>query len=117
MKDAFDMFFKAWKEDNPQAEEYLPFDLQDFFLAGMEAFREVIWHSALMQPESRKTIVAWSEGDCEISYGGGQVLSGHWAYASDLFSEEMMDELIERETEIAAWQEAEKRQEFPEYPD
>jgi hypothetical protein len=102
---AFQEHFNAWKTHNPQAEEYLPFDLMDFFRGGVEAVKEMIWHQPEEIPESGKTIVAVDaeDGECHISYGGGMIEKGHWAYAEDLFCYDMMDQVTEKEQELEAW--------------
>ena len=103
--DAFDAFYAQWKAQNPQADQYLPFDLQEFFVAGIEAARETCWHSPDEIASLGKTIIAHDpeSGEMEVSYCGGQIDRGFWAYAEEVFSEEMLMTIHEREAELAAW--------------
>ena len=109
---AFKAFYEAWIVHNPHADEYLPFDFHEFFTAGGEAHRESVWHLPEEVPEHGKTIVGIDveTGTCELSYGGGYITSGCWAYAQDLLNEDMMRGVREREAEIKAWVDEEQRQ-------
>ena len=113
--DAFQTFYKYWEEKTPHSSEYLPFDLLDFFKAGIEAARELTWHNAEEDPGYGKTVVAHDVdgGDMEVSYGGGRIERGKWAYAEEIFSTEMMETVREREADLAAWLEG-RRQREPE---
>ena len=103
--DAFDAFYTNWRRQNPQNDQYLPFDLQDFFIAGLEFAKESCWHTADETPSLGKTILAHEpeSGRTELSYCGGQIDRGFWAYAEEVFSEEMLMTIHEREAELAAW--------------
>ena len=111
--DAFQAFFTYWKEKTPHANEYLPFDLMEFFKAGIEVARELAWHGPEEKATMGRTIVAHDNesGETEVSYGGGRIQRGKWAYAEDVFSSEMMSVIREREAEIEAWLEHERQRE------
>lgn len=110
VRDAFQAYYSYWAEKTPHSSEYLPFDLFEFFKAGIEAFKELVWHESSEDPGYGKTIVAHdaSGGDVEISYGGGKINRGKWAYADEIFDTDSMETVHEREVEIAAWLEGKR---------
>ena len=109
---AFRQFYDSWREQNPhEAREYMPFDVQDFFYAGYEAYRDAVWHTHEEVAEEGQVIIIYNPCNCtlSVSYGGGQVDCGEfWAYARSLFSEEMMEVMMEREASLRAFLEEEK---------
>ena len=112
IRDAFQAYYAYWEDKTPHSSDYLPFDLLEFFKAGVEAAREIVWHDASEDPGHGKTIVEHDveEGDIAICYGGGKVDYGKWAYAEELFDADTMEIVRAREAEMAAWLES-KRQE------
>jgi len=109
--DAFQAYYQVWKGNNPQCREYIPFDLQDFFMAGAEAYKEIIWYPASELAERGESIFVYEPhtGECYISYGGGPIDHGFWTYAKNIFSEEIMETIRERDSDLAAWFEEEER--------
>lgn len=109
---AFKAFYEGWITHNPHADEYLPFDFNEFFTAGSDSHREYIWHKPEEVPEHGKTVVAIDvdSGTCELSYGGGYIEHGYWAYAEDLLNDAMLLEVWDKEAELRAWVEQEQRQ-------
>ena len=75
-----------------------------------EAERTLLWHGPEEVPTEGATIVAIDPecGDSYVSYGGGRIDHGWWAYAEDFFCKEMMMLVHERENEIASWLEQER---------
>lgn len=116
IRDAFQAYYSYWEDKTPHSSEYLPFDLLEFFKAGIEASRELVWHDASEDPGHGKTVVAHDVdgGDMEVSYGGGRINRGKWAYAEELFDSDTMEIVRAREDEIADWLES-RRQMEPEY--
>ena len=72
----------------------------------------LIWHGPEEAAQEGETIVAADpeSGDIFISYGGGQIDHGYWAYAKDIFCSEMMMFVNEKELELRSWLEQERRQ-------
>ena len=77
-----------------------------------EAERTLLWHGVEEIPAEGATIVAIDpdSGDTFLSYGGGQIDHGYWAYAEDFFCKEMLAQVHEREAELASWLEQERQE-------
>ena len=112
--DAFSAFRMNYVKHNPDAEGFDEIDLEEMFRAGFASHRQVVWHDSTERAKQGKTIVTYDGkgGTCEIYYTGGGIAEGSWAYAEDLFNEDMMDTVLEREAELAAWFEEEARRQI-----
>ena len=74
--------------------------------------RTLLWHGPEEAATEGATIVAIDPecGDAYLSYGGGQIDHGYWAYAEDFFCKEMMMQVHEKEAELASWLEQERQE-------
>ena len=65
----------------------------------------LLWHGPEEVSEEMETIVVADpeNDDMYISYGGGQIDRGWWAYARDLFCKEMMEIVTRKEDDLRAW--------------
>jgi len=74
----------------------------------------LIWHGPEEAAQEGETIVAADpeSGDIFISYGGGLIDHGYWAYAKDIFCPEMMTLVREKEMELRSWMEQTRREQM-----